>query len=73
MTIEKLNEAGYKLRSWSVATIRGERMITLLLSDAHGRKFITGCHCSDKKLMDEDFTIPIKIEKPMEHSYGFEQ
>lgn len=70
MTIDDFDGAGYRLRSWKISSMRGVRTITLLLVDRHGRKFITACPCSDKKLVDENFTIPIKIDIPAARSYG---
>lgn len=62
MTIKELCAEGYRLQSWKVSAIRnGVRMITILLTDAAGWEYIAACPCTDKKLIDENFTDPIKL------------
>ena len=62
MTIEALQKEGYRLRSWSICTLRGERKITLHLTKKSGNRdyeYVAAATVGNTTLGKTEFTIPI--------------
>ena len=65
MTIEAMITDGYKIQSWCIMTIRGERKIALHLTKKSGNrnyKYIAAAPVGDATLREAEFTIPILRE-----------
>ena len=67
MLIQEMVNEGYSLKSWSISTIRGERVIALILTKRNGTntykyKYVSSSPCSDTLLKSAHFTIPMLTE-----------
>ena len=65
MTLQTLQNNGYTLKAWSIATIRNERRITVSLTKSVKKNvyhYVTSCLCSSTPLKETIFLEPILID-----------
>jgi len=60
MKLLELLDQGYKLRGWSLTTIRGERRVFVKL-ERHDRLFIAHSPFVNMSVSDVEFTEPVRV------------
>lgn len=65
MTLQQIQNNGFLIKSWHIATVKGERKIAVRLtkwSKRHKYNYVTSCVCSSALLKDAHFIDPILID-----------
>ncbi len=60
MKLLELLDQGYKLRGWSLTTIRGERRVFVKL-ERHDRLFMAHSPFVNTAVSDVEFTEPVRV------------